>query len=406
MHIYIELLTLTGIVSNELQAKRAEATGISQYLRAMALVTGKGLVRFPPPGVLPHTLLNTSLDGPAASAITESVEKEESSDSPTINSKCKRLADLVEALVGVYYLSGGIPAAEYVLKALGFWPSLPPTTNQSADHVGQLGKLASLQDTFSDLSDDNATSEQVRLELSARNDSSYLDCVDNDTYDLNKLCIPEGFPEELCTLAAYPDGHYANDVFKSAAPQLGSTIATSDSISLSQLEDRLGYHFIDRSFLTLALTHPSVVSAAQNKHSYERLEFLGDAVLDLAVVHLLHQSLKQTMDPGKLSHMKSKYTNNLHLGNVAIQLHLFRSVDVMSAELTDAFKLINLAMEAGERVEFDPESSVNVVSHAALDVMADCLEALIGAVFLDCKGDLSAIWLVVEHIGLIHDQVF
>ncbi|KAK0185901.1 P-loop containing nucleoside triphosphate hydrolase protein [Armillaria mellea] len=55
----------------------------------------------------------------------------------------------------------------------------------------------------------------------------------------------------------------------------------------SQLEERLGYKFRNGRLLVEAVTHPSFASFADTT-SYQRLEFLGDALLDLVVVHYLY----------------------------------------------------------------------------------------------------------------------
>ncbi|MGH6949465.1 MAG: ribonuclease III [Vitreimonas sp.] len=61
-------------------------------------------------------------------------------------------------------------------------------------------------------------------------------------------------------------------------------------IQLAELEQRIGYAFKDRALLAEALTHGSALSGAKTKRSYDRLEFLGDRVLGLAVAeHLLEQ---------------------------------------------------------------------------------------------------------------------
>ena len=67
------------------------------------------------------------------------------------------------------------------------------------------------------------------------------------------------------------------------------------------LEGQLKYQFEDRPNLVRALTHRSAHQKGE-KSDYERLEFLGDAVLDLAVAHLLLQ-IYDTAKEGELSKM-------------------------------------------------------------------------------------------------------
>jgi ribonuclease-3 len=56
------------------------------------------------------------------------------------------------------------------------------------------------------------------------------------------------------------------------------------------LEEELGYTFTDRSLLGLALTHRSVSAEDTNRKDNERLEFLGDAVLQLAVTAYIYDT--------------------------------------------------------------------------------------------------------------------
>ncbi|MEQ1613470.1 MAG: ribonuclease III domain-containing protein, partial [Hyphomicrobiaceae bacterium] len=55
------------------------------------------------------------------------------------------------------------------------------------------------------------------------------------------------------------------------------------------VEKAIGYVFKDRSLLTNSLTHSSARAAAQPRSDYERLEFLGDRVLGLAVAEMVSQ---------------------------------------------------------------------------------------------------------------------
>jgi hypothetical protein len=61
--------------------------------------------------------------------------------------------------------------------------------------------------------------------------------------------------------------------------------------------DRLGYRFRDVRVLTTALTHPSYGSDHHTEH-YQRLEFLGDAVLELAISRRLYEKLPQGSKTG------------------------------------------------------------------------------------------------------------
>ena len=88
------------------------------------------------------------------------------------------------------------------------------------------------------------------------------------------------------------------------------------SRDLESLEVRLGYQFRDRSLLAKALTHAS----AQTENN-ERLEFLGDAVLNLVVGEALFRNLP-THDEGRLTDLKAALVSRSTLNRVAEELRL------------------------------------------------------------------------------------
>ena len=73
-----------------------------------------------------------------------------------------------------------------------------------------------------------------------------------------------------------------------------------------QLERRLGHRFADRALLIQALTHPSYLHEAGGEGGdYQRLEFLGDAILGMLLAELLCQRYPD-WDEGALSQLRSR----------------------------------------------------------------------------------------------------
>jgi ribonuclease III len=125
-------------------------------------------------------------------------------------------------------------------------------------------------------------------------------------------------------------------------------------MSLDRLQSAIGYRFSNPDLLTRALTHRSF-GADHN----ERLEFLGDAVLNAAVGHLLYISLSDRAE-GDLSRVRANLVKQDTLHHIALGLGL--------PEL--------LRLGEGEQRSggwFRPS------------MLADALEALIGAVYLDAE---------------------
>lgn len=107
---------------------------------------------------------------------------------------------------------------------------------------------------------------------------------------------------------------------------------TDNRESLHRLEDRLGYRFRDRSLLAQALTHSSFanemhqIQNGQNPSGqllphYERLEFLGDAVLELVVSDLLIKAFPEASE-GELSRLRAGLVCTDRLARLAAKLEL------------------------------------------------------------------------------------
>jgi ribonuclease III len=128
------------------------------------------------------------------------------------------------------------------------------------------------------------------------------------------------------------------------------------------IEERLGYDFRDHELLDTALTHRSF-SATRNARNNEKLEFLGDAVLELAVSDLLMKHSPQHHE-GELSKLRASLVNARVLAEKATALGL-----------GELLKLGKGEEKSGGRSK---ES-----------ILAAAFEALIGAIYLD-RGFITA----------------
>jgi len=128
------------------------------------------------------------------------------------------------------------------------------------------------------------------------------------------------------------------------------------------LERRLGYRFRRQELLERALTHRSYSNERSLAHNNERLEFLGDSVLGLIVVEWLFREHPE-VDEGELSKLKAHLVSERVLARVA------RSVGLGE----------HLLLGVGEDRSGGRDKS---------SILADSMEAVIGAAFLD--GGLKA----------------
>jgi ribonuclease-3 len=127
---------------------------------------------------------------------------------------------------------------------------------------------------------------------------------------------------------------------------------TRNDTPLQALQDRLGYRFSSQTLLSRALTHRSF-GADHN----ERLEFLGDAVLSLAVSSLLYERFSGS-DEGDLTRVRAHLVREDSLHRVALQLGLPEVLHLSEGE----------ARAGGAQRP---------------SILADAVEAIIGGVFLD-----------------------
>jgi ribonuclease-3 len=152
------------------------------------------------------------------------------------------------------------------------------------------------------------------------------------------------------------------------------------NIDIPAIERILGYKFRDRNLIITAFTHSSSLSSTKkiSYQSNERLEFLGDAVLDLVVTEFLYRKMPFTPE-GALSKMKSVLVSRSVLAEVVSHMELGR------------FLILNRGEEkTGGRVR--PSN------------LANLYESVLGAIYLD--GNLKNACQFIENTLLTrHEQV-
>ena len=146
--------------------------------------------------------------------------------------------------------------------------------------------------------------------------------------------------------------------------------AIMEKAKISDLEQKLAYEFVDRNLLLEALSHRSFVNEhpEKNLRDNERFEFLGDAVLNLVVGHILIRKFPQ-MNEGDLSRTRASLVNESSLAKIARALNLGSFI----------------RLGKGEKQSNGREKK---------SILADTYEALVAAVYLD-RG-LDAAFRIIE----------
>lgn len=151
--------------------------------------------------------------------------------------------------------------------------------------------------------------------------------------------------------------------------------------NVSWLEETIGYNFIKKELLEQALTHRSyAVEQVPRIYDNERLEFLGDAVLDLVISHLLFSRYAGEYGEGDLTRMRAFLVNE--------------------AQLADQSRMLSLAdyllLGKGE---------ARGGGHDKPSILADVFEALVGAIYLD--GGIEPVFSFIQRCfeGLLDDAL-
>ena len=93
---------------------------------------------------------------------------------------------------------------------------------------------------------------------------------------------------------------------------------------MSPLEERIGYKFRNSLLLAEALTHPSLAHETQRNHfDNQRLEFLGDAVLQLVITEYLYRHFQSEAE-GRLTKLRSRLVSRDTLKTHALAIDLGR----------------------------------------------------------------------------------
>jgi ribonuclease-3 len=135
---------------------------------------------------------------------------------------------------------------------------------------------------------------------------------------------------------------------------------------MKQLIKAIGYNFADPALLRLALTHRSV-----GAHNNERLEFLGDSIVNFVIAAKLFD-LFQTASEGQLTRMRAQLVCAEMLTTIAKELKLGDFIILGSGEQRSG-------------------------GHHRASILADGLEALIGAIYLDSGFNINVVQETVLH---------
>lgn len=273
----------------------------------------------------------------------------------------KSIADCVEALLGCYLTSCGERAAQLFLCSLGLkvLPVIKRTEREQA-----LGPAR-----------ENGGSRQRSLSGSRACASPH-----SGGKDLEYGCLR--IPPRC--MFDHPD----------AEKTLTHLIA-----GFENFEEKINYRFKNKAYLLQAFTHASYHYNTITD-CYQRLEFLGDAILDYLITKHLYEDPRQH-SPGVLTDLRSALVNNTIFASLAVKYDYHKYFKAVSPELFQVIDVfVQFQLEKNEMQGMDSElrrSEEDEEKEEDIEVpkaMGDIFESLAGAIYMDSGMSLEMVWQV------------
>lgn len=183
------------------------------------------------------------------------------------------------------------------------------------------------------------------------------------------------------------EGHKGTKESSDDRSEVASGKQTTDWLTdLDEVEEILHYKFKNKKLLEEALTHASF---SDQCFSYERLEYVGDSVLNLLFTKEQY-FLYQDLPPGALTRLRSANVDTEKLARVAIKHKLHRYLRHKMPFLEEQIREFSQAI-----LDYPLHSNGLVDAPKAL---ADIVEAAIGAVFIDSNFSIDVVWKIFKDL--------
>ncbi|CDW55659.1 endoribonuclease Dicer [Trichuris trichiura] len=186
-------------------------------------------------------------------------------------------------------------------------------------------------------------------------------------------------------------------------PAVTSAVALEETwkrLQLEKFEHVLRYEFKHRAYLVQALTHSSYCRPAVFEN-YERMEFLGDAILDYLVTHFIYER-ELYKSPGLLSDIRSALVNNMNFASIAVKHGYHKYLMASNPALYNAVgNFVKVLIELNKDVNFNTElfilgdvnnPEIDVEEYEVPKVLGDIFESVAGAIYLDSGCSLEVVW--------------
>ncbi|XP_020280276.1 endoribonuclease Dicer [Pseudomyrmex gracilis] len=175
------------------------------------------------------------------------------------------------------------------------------------------------------------------------------------------------------------------------------------------LETRFNYKFKDRALLLQAFSHPSY-TANKSTDCYQRLEFLGDAVLDFLITCYIYENCGG-LTPGELTDLRSALVNNITFACLSVRYGLHTCLLAYAPVLHEAIDRFVKFQEERDYIVNDEllyvlleEDDCNIAEYVDVPkALGDIFESLVGAIYLDTGKNLTKVWEIVYSV--MHKEI-
>ena len=417
----------TKFINNRKLCEVLLTTGMARYIRALPLSLGERSLIFCPPGMpLKDNLSKCSVWCTDIMTTPAEVmyDKEKLFIYPRSQHQdgmvmFKKVADMAESLIGAYYIDRGETAGIAVMKALGIWPGLSASGAKrpvSTTDLGIADSTVRVSRSKTSTPCNIVLSEAITMENGSAQPSpgNPAAAVASSSQQRAGRDISAAFHARFGNHPAFQnpvttpivladETEVQNTAQTTEAPPPPSLLSQScqglptsstSETDLDELESRIGYKFQNRALLRLALTHSSISSVV----NYERLEFLGDSVLDFVEMSYWFRH-KVSYDPMRLHDLKEKNVCNQNLASKAYLLGVHKCIihcsnplqAMLDSYCAEQAELLSQPTTSSSSDCSTQQTVTKLGKDGTCSVLADTLEAIIGAIFLDSGEDTALI---------------
>ncbi|KAI1770739.1 hypothetical protein F4818DRAFT_455509 [Hypoxylon cercidicola] len=227
--------------------------------------------------------------------------------------------------------------------------------------------------------------------------AAYLTAYERNNFDLAIQAVTKFVNHPNHKMMTYGD-YYAE--YQIPEWQSAESTAVQREVA-KQIEEKLGYKFTYPRLLRSAFMHPSYGTIYERIPSYQRLEFLGDSLLDMVCVDFLFHRYPSA-DPQWLTEHKMAMVSNQFLGclcvSLDLQTHMLSMAGGLQKEITEYVAAITAARaKAEEEAESANLGRASYARNFWVEVqkppkaLPDIVESYVGALFVDSEFDYGQV---------------